>query len=187
MERRIVMAYQGKKNSAMALKQFISEFGEAFSNDMKEKLMELESRSFLTRKEFGNRFDLKHVEHIEYECATNALETVKKEYSYGQFEVNEGVLYFSEFCLVGDRVMQSPIVDKIYDSLNDEGTIFNNGRNLKKIDDENIAYVIDNILSVCPKVSQSYLDIVNGMVSRADNKRSLAVSKVYNWGRKSYI
>jgi hypothetical protein len=187
MEMRIIMAYQGKQNSAMALKQFISEFGEAFPKNMKEKLMELESRSFLTRKESRNRFDLKHVEHIEYQCATNALETVKKEYSYGQFEVNDGVLYFSETCLESNQVMQSPIVDKIYNSLNDEGSIFNNGRNLKRIDDKNIGYVIDSILSVCPKVSQSYLDIVNGMVSRAENKRSTYVSKMYNWGKKSYI
>lgn len=187
MEMRIIMAYQGKKNSAMALKQFISEFGEAFSKNMKDKLMELESRSFLTRKESHNRFDLKHVEHIEYQCATDTLETVKKEYSYGQFEVNDGVLYFSEICLESKQVMQSPIVDKIYSSLNDEGTIFNNGRNLKRIDDKNIGYVIDSILSVCPKVSQSYIDTVNGMVSRAEDKKSMKTAKVYNLGKKSYV
>jgi hypothetical protein len=185
------MAYHGhKKNSPMALKQFIAEFGSDFSKNMKEKLMELESRAFLTRKEVHNRFDLKHVEHIEYECAfdiDSASKKVKKEYSYGQFEVNEGVLYFSELCLESDGVMQSPIVDKIYRYLGDEDTIFNNGRSLKKVDDKNISYVVDSILSVCPTVSQNYLDIVKEMVSRSDNKRNTDAAKAYSWGKKSSI
>jgi hypothetical protein len=191
VERRISMAYQGyKKNSSMALKQFISEFGGTFSKHMKEKLLELESRSFLTRKEINNRFDLKHVEHIEYECTRNAenvLGALKKEYSYGQFEVIEGVLYFSEVCLENDQVMQSPMVDKIYHSLNSEDTIFNNGRNLKKVDDKNIGYVVDSILSECPNVSQAYLDIVKGMVSRSNNKKPSGSNKTYIWGNKSFV
>ena len=93
--------------------------------------MELESRSFLTRKEIRNRFDLKHVEHIEYECSCDSKEAEhagKKEYSYGQFEVIENTLYFSETCLESNQVMQSPMVGTIYHFLNDKGTIFNDGR-----------------------------------------------------------
>lgn len=185
------MAYQGfKKNSSIALKQFISEFGENFSNYMKERLMELESRSFLTRKDVINRFDLKHVEHIQYECPSDskdASDKVKKEYSYGQFEVNDGILYFSENCFENSQIMQSPMVNTIYHSLNDEGTIFNDGRNLKKVDDKNIDYVVDSILSACPQVSQAYLDIVKGMVSRADSKNVAKPIKGYTWGNNSYM
>lgn len=185
------MAYQGyKKNSPMALKQFISEFGINFSEYMKEKLMELESRSFLTRKEIRGRFDLKHVEHIEYECtcdAQNSSHAIKKEYSYGQFEVIDNTLYFSETCSESNQVMQSPMVNTIYHSLNDEGIIFNDGRNLKKVDDKNIGYVVDSILSTCPQVSQAYLDIVNGMVSRSNDKRAATPVKTYTWQNKSFI
>jgi hypothetical protein len=183
------MAYQGyKKNSSMALNQFISEFGGNFSEFMKEKLMELDSRSFLTRKEVRSRFDLKHVEHIEYDCdTTDSSNMLKKEYSYGQFEVIDDTLYFSEVCLESNQVMQSPMVNTIYNSLNADGSIFNDGRNLKKVDDKNIGYIIDIILSACPQVSQAYLDIVKGMVSRSNDKRSSTQIKTYSWGNKSTI
>jgi hypothetical protein len=180
------MAYQGyRKNSPMALKQFISEFGANFTEYMKDKLMELESRSFLTRKDVRSRFDLKHVEHIQYECDCDSQDysqMPKKEYSYGQFEVIDDILYFSEICLESNQVQQSQMVSTIYNSLNGEGTIFNDGRNLKKVDDKNIDFVVDSILLNCPQVSQSYLDIINGMVSRSDDKRTMRPVKVYTWG-----
>lgn len=159
------------KKRSISMKQFITEFGMNFSEHMKKKLMELESRSFLTRKEVSNRFDLKHVEHLEYEHTCSLNNTVLKEYVYGQFEVNEDILYFSQNCQESAKVMQSPIVSKIYDSLGCEGAILNDGRNLKRIGDNNIDYIVDSTLSVCPKVSQKYLDITAAMVSRANNKR----------------
>jgi hypothetical protein len=162
-----------RTKSTISMKQFISEFGEGFSDHMKEKLMELESRSFLTRKEFNNRFDLKHVEHIQYDCVTeseNNPNAKQKEYSYAQFEVIDGVLYFSENCLENNLVMQSPMVSNVYNALNNEGAIVSNGSNLKQVDDENIDYIVDSILSSCPDVSKAYLDIIKGMVQRANNK-----------------
>ncbi len=36
---------------------------------------------------------------------------------------------------------------------------------LKKIDDTNIDYVIDTLLTACPEVSQRYLKIVREMLS----------------------
>jgi hypothetical protein len=112
---------------------------------------------------------------------------LKKEYSYGQFEVIDDTLYFSEVCLESNQVMQSPMVNTIYNSLNADGSIFNDGRNLKKVDDKNIGYIIDIILSACPQVSQAYLDIVKGMVSRSNDKRSSTQIKTYSWGNKSTI
>jgi hypothetical protein len=162
-----------KVKSSMSLKQFIAEFGGDFSDRMKEKLLELESRSYLTRKDISTRFDLKHVEHIKFNSATDSKHgegTTQKEYAYGQFEVNDGMLYFSENCLENNEVIQSPKLAEIYASLRSEDTIFSNGRYLKKLDDNNIQYVVDNILSICPEVSQSYLDIIQGMESRASNK-----------------
>lgn len=162
-----------RRKSSISMQQFITELGENFSEHMKEKLMELDSRSFLTRKDVSHRVDLKHVEHIQYECVSNSEDksaAKRKEYSYAQFAVVDGVLYFSERCLESDSVKQSPIVEVIYDSLGSEGMISDNGVNLKKIGNDNIDYVVDNILTGCPQVSQTYLDIIRGMVSRSGNK-----------------
>jgi hypothetical protein len=153
----------------MSINQFIEEFGENFSDHMKKKLMELESRSFLTRKENFNVFEIKHVEHIQYDCIDdpdNDINQSKKEYVYGQFVVIEGILYFSEECFETNEIIQSPQVSTIYNSLNSEGMILEEGKKLKRIDDSNIDFIIDSILASCPQVSQAYLDIIKGMVSR---------------------
>ena len=144
------------------MKQFISEFGENFSQHMKKRLLELEIRCVLTRKEDLYRLDLKHVEHTQHNCVTDSCE---KEYVFGQFVMLEGMLYFSEKCIESDAVMQAPIVTEIYDSLNSDGMILDGEINVKKVDDTNIDYIIDTILSVCPQVSQKYLDIVKQMTS----------------------
>lgn len=152
---------------------FIKEFGEDFSEHVKEKLMELESRYFLTRKEIPYRFDLKHVEHLQYDCAfdeKNPSAPSSKEYAYGQFAVLEGKFYFSKSCLENNEIMQAPSVSTIYNALDSEGIVFDEGRNLKILNDNNIDYVVESILSSCPEVSQSYLDIVKGMISRANDR-----------------
>jgi hypothetical protein len=167
--------YRGNygRKSTISMKMFIKEFGGSFSEHMKERLMELDLRCFLTRKALPYRFDLKHVEHLQYEAACDQEESTKpssKEYAYGQLVVVEGKLYFSESCLESNEIAQSPMVSTIYNALDSEGTIFDEGRNLKVIDDKNIDFVVDSILSSCPEVSQSYLAIVRSMISLADNK-----------------
>lgn len=157
------------RKSSVSIKMFIAEFGEDFSQHIQERLMNLESRCFLTRKEIAYRFDLKHVEHLQYEIASNLEDSSapqSKEYAYGQFVVLDGKLYFSESCLENNDIMQSPMVSIIYGALDSEGSVFDEGRNLKRLDDNNIDFVVDSILSSCPQVSQSYLDICarNGMV-----------------------
>jgi hypothetical protein len=152
---------------------FIKEFGEDFPEHVKERLMDLESRCFLTRKEIGYRFDLKHVEHLQYESASgteNPSAPSSKEYCYGQFAVVDGKLYFSESCIENKVIMQSPVVSTIYSDLDSEGIISEEDRNLKRINDNNIDFIVDSILSSCPQVSQSYMDIVKGMVSRSSIK-----------------
>lgn len=171
--RMIILKNNYNRKNTISVKMFISEFGENFSKHLKKRLMELEVRCLLTRKEFTHLLDLKHVEHLKYQCnyeEDNASEVSKKEYAYAQFAVIEGVLYFSESCIENDKIMQSPMVSTIYNSLDSEDVILHEGRNLKRIDDSNIDYVIDSILESCPDVSQSYLDIVKGMVSRANYK-----------------
>lgn len=152
-----------KMKKTISIKMFIEELGKNFSEHMKKRLLELEVRCVLTRKdEFV--LDLKHVEHTQHDCDSS---TVQKEYVYGQFMVDEeGILYFSDKCMKNDSVMQSPIVNSIFNSLSGEVMIFDEDSKAKKIDDSNIDYVIDSILSVCPQVSQSYLDIVKEMLSR---------------------
>ncbi|EJO5346562.1 hypothetical protein NRP93_000613 [Clostridium botulinum] len=155
--------YNMKKTIAM--KGFISEFGEKFSEKMKERLLELEIRTVLTRKEHKNKLDIKHVEHTKYPCNDLDSKNLEKEYAYGQFVIVDDILYFSNTCVENEKVIQSPIVDTIYDSLSDEDMLIDEDTNAKKIDDTNIDYVIDTLLSTCPEVSQRYLKIVREMLS----------------------
>lgn len=159
-----------KVKKTISIKRFLTEFGEEFSEHIKERLLDLEVRCVLTRKEQNNRLDIKHVEHTKYDCETKS--NSKKEYDYGQFLVIEGILYYSEGCTENADVMQSPVVNEIFNSLNTEDMVCDSDINAKKVDDSNIDYVIDTILKVCPEVSQKYLNIVNGMLSRAKLKRS---------------
>ena len=156
--------YRVKKTISM--KQFISEFGENFSPHVKKRLLELEIRCVLTRKEELFKFDLKHVEHTKYHCISkDGSATLEKEYVYGQLVVLEGILYFSEKCIESADVTHSPIVSSIYSSLSSDHMVVNENMELKKVDDSNIDFVIDTILTVCPEVSQGYLDIVKQMTS----------------------
>lgn len=142
--------YNMKKTISM--KKFIAELGENFSDHMKKRLLELEVRCVLTRKEENNILDIKHVEHTQHD---------NKEYVYGQFVVVEGILYFSQTHMENDEVIASPIVNSIYESLDSESITLDDGNTIKKVDENNIDFVIDNILSVCPPVSQAYLDIMS--------------------------
>ena len=153
-----------KMKKTISMKQFITEFGEDITKKMKKKLLELWPRCILTRDENSNILDLKHVEHIQYDCNSadnGGSETCQKEYAYGQFIINDGNLYFSEKCLESDTVMKMPEVDAIFSSLNSEDIYFDEGIKAKKVDDDNIDYVIDNILTVCPEVSPEHLAIVS--------------------------
>jgi hypothetical protein len=165
---------KNRRKSSISIKMFISELGEDFSDHIKESLMHLDARTFLTRKEFENRLDIKHVEHLKYDCKANKnvndATRTKKEYAYGEFEVVEGTLYLSEKCLENKDFIQAPGISKIYESLENENMIVDNGKNLKKLDDSNIDFVVDSILDVCPEVSQKYIDIVKGMVDRSNNR-----------------
>lgn len=160
-----------KMKKTISMKQFITEFGEDMTKPMKKKLLELWPRCILTRDEKSNILDLKHVEHIQYDCNSgdkDGSETGKKEYAYGQFIIDDGTLYFSEKCLESDTVMQMPAVDAIFDSLKGEEMYFDDGVRAKKVDDDNIDYVIDSILKVCPAMSQAHLDIISKYCSTDD-------------------
>lgn len=158
--------YNMKKTISM--RQFIVEFGENFTEHMKVKLSELGERCVLTRKDEHNRLDLKHIEHTQHESACDGEgsdSTCLKEYSYGQFVVEGEALYFSEKCHETAAVIKSPKVSYIYNALNSEVITTEDESCAKKIDDSNIDFVIDSILSVCPEVSQRHLDIVKEMLS----------------------
>ncbi|WP_084115282.1 hypothetical protein [Clostridium acidisoli] len=163
-----------RRKNSISIKSFIEEFGEEFSEHVKEKLMELDSRTFLTRKEFENRLDIKHVEHLKYDCsnglANSGTAKQMKEYSYGELEVVEGALYLSEKSFESKEFVEAPGIDDIYSALGSEEMIEDNGKQLKKLDENNIDYVVDTILSICPEVSQKYIDIVKGMVERSNNR-----------------
>lgn len=158
--------YNYKKT--ISVKQFISEFDESLSEKMKNRLMELEVRCVLTRREDMNKLDIKHVEHIQHEVACDtedASNVCQKEYSYGQFVIFEDQLYFAEKSAENTKVLQEPIVGTIYNALSSEEITIEEGYNAKKVDDSNIDIIIDSILKVCPEVSQAYLDIVKHMTS----------------------
>ncbi|AYD40165.1 hypothetical protein D4Z93_06385 [Clostridium fermenticellae] len=159
--------YRMKKTISM--KQFISEFGENFSEHTKKRLLELEVPSVLTRKQISYVLDLKHVEHTKYDCSEEDNSKTQKEYVYGQFIVLDDVLYFSNNCIEDEKVMKSPIVDQIYNSLKEDEVYIKDDIDTtgKKIDDNNIDFIIDTIFTVFPEVSQRYLDIVEEMLSHS--------------------
>lgn len=151
-----------KIKKTISVKQFITEFGEDFSQQMNEKLLELWPRCVLTRDGNSNVLDLKHVEHTMHDCRKGEGSGIcQKEYSYGQFIINEDGLYFSEKCAESDTVMQMPAVDTIYDSLGSKEIYLDEGCKAKKIDDSNIDYVTDSILGVCPPMSQAHIDMIS--------------------------
>ena len=158
-----------KKNynikKTISMKQFVTEFGNTFSNHMKDRLLELELGCVLIRKEETYRLNLKHVEHIKYDSSLQDSGKGMKENVYGQFIVIEEILYYAQSCTESKEVMQAPVVTKIYNGLSDEGMISVEGLNAKKIDDSNIDFVMDSILAVFPEVSKEYLNIVKGMLS----------------------
>lgn len=168
------MRTNNRRKSSISINTFISEFGENFSDHMKEKLMGLESRCFLSRKDVDYRLDIRHVEHIKYESPLDSGKrepSKKKEYVYGQLAVIDNKLYFSESCRENDEVMRSPEVSGIYEAIDNENMIADKkDGDLKKLDDNNIDYVTDRILSICPQTSQAYQNIVQGMISRSNSK-----------------
>ncbi|MDD3224588.1 MAG: hypothetical protein PHX70_07780 [Clostridium sp.] len=165
------MRINNRKKRSISVKTFISELGENFSQHIKERLLDLDSRSFLSRKDNYARFDIKHVEHLQYTCNDakgNPLKS-KKEYVYGELEVIEEVLYLSENCDETKEIIQAPGIKEIYDSLDSEGMV-KEDRNLKRLNDSNIDAVVDGIIKICPDVSQKYMDIVKDMIAIAENK-----------------
>lgn len=152
--------YRMKKTVSM--RQFITEFGGAFSKHMKQRLLELGERCVLTRKDESFILDIRHVEHTKYNCNSQDDTAVcLKEYAFGQLIAHEEALHFSENCLENDDIMQVPLVSSIYNYLNSEELVLDGDIKGKKIDDENIDYVIDNILTVCPAVSPEHLAIIS--------------------------
>ncbi len=153
-------AYRMKKTVSM--KQFLTEFGGEFPKHMKQRLLELGARCVLTRKDESFILDIRHVEHTRYNCSPDdSTAACLKEYAFGQLIAHEGALYFSQNCLENDEIMQVPLVNSIYSSLNSEELILEGDIRGKKVDEGNIDYVIDNILTVCPEVSAEHMAIIN--------------------------
>lgn len=157
---------------------FITEFGENFSERIKKRLMDLEVRCVLTRRNSNYILDIKHVEHLKYKSSEKSESAeLKREYIYGRFAVSDGVLYFSKDFEDTNDVMKCEVVDNIYDSLKTDEIVISEDESkeediiAKEVNDDNIDFIIDSILEKCPQVSQKYLDIVHEMLSHADIKR----------------
>lgn len=160
-----------KTKKTISIKRFISELGEAFTEKMKKRLLELEVRCVLTRKEDNYKLDLKHVEHLKYDFSSDdGTAKRKKEYVYGQFIAVDGILYFAEKCNLNNDTAQSPVVDAIYNSLDSEIKLIDDSINAKVIDDDNIDFIVDSILKECPNVSEQYIKIVKEMISLAERQ-----------------
>jgi len=146
----------------ISMKQLLTELGGDFSKHMKQRLLELGRRCVLTRKDESFIFDIRHVEHTKYDCGSqDATASFKKEFAFGQLIVYEGILHFSENCLENDSIMQAPAVSNIYNSLSSSELMLEGDIKGKKVDDENIDYVIDSILTVCPEVSPEHMAIIS--------------------------
>ena len=151
-----------KMKRTISIKQFVAEFSVSLSEHIKERLLELGERCILNRRDESHILDLRHVEHLKYECCCDSEsdKECKKEYAYGQLVVKEGTLYFSQCCVENADIMQSPVVNDIYDAISNPEVQIEEGIVGKSLDDSNIDYVIDNILKVCPKVSPEHMAII---------------------------
>ncbi|WP_373898062.1 hypothetical protein ACER0A_009180 [Haloimpatiens sp. FM7315] len=157
-----------KLKKTISMKKFISELGDNFSEHMKKRLLELDFRCVLTRKSDPQKLDLKHVEHTKYDSKTkdDSSNKSQKEYTYAEFIVDdEGDLYFANTCTKEPTTMESTIIDKLYSTLDNTSVITREDCMAKKLDDNNIDYVVDSLLSECPDVSQEYLDVIKHMLS----------------------
>lgn len=151
-----------KLKKTISLRQFVSEFGDSLSKQMKERLLELGPRCVLNRKENSNILDLKHMEHIRHDnTCTESNKLMQKEYIYGQFVMKDGEMYFSEKCAVGTDAMESSCVESIYAAIENPTILTEEGIAAKKIDDSNIDYVVDTILSECPDASEEHMAIIS--------------------------
>lgn len=164
------MRINNRRKKRISIKMFIEEFGENFSEHIKTRLMELDVRTLLTRKDKYNVLDIKHVEHTKHEVVSGS-EAYKKEYVYGELVAFEGNIYFCNDCIENDEIVKADIVDKIYDSLSEDNMVYDEDKKLKALNDDNIDYVVDSILKVCPEVSQKYISIVKDMISRSETDR----------------
>lgn len=152
--------YRVKKT--VSVKQFIAELGGELSGHIRKRLLELGERCVLTRREESYILDLRHIEHTKYDCGSKeGTESNQKEYAFGQFIVYEDRLYFSKFCLENEDIMQSEIVDSIYDFLEGEELELEGNVRGKLITDNNIDYIADKILTVCPEISPEHLAIIS--------------------------
>ena len=144
------------------MRQFVVEFGDSLSKQMKARLLELGPRCVLNRKEESNVLDLKHMEHIKHDnTCSMSNDVVQKEYIYGQFIMKDGAMYFSQKCATGLDSVESNCVENIYDVIEGEILQSEEGISAKKIDDSNIDFVVDSILSVCPDVSAEHMAIIS--------------------------
>jgi hypothetical protein len=158
----MMMKKNYKMKRTISMKQFIVEFGEGLSKHMKQRLLELGERCILNRRDESHILDLRHVEHIKYECSCSSEDeesVIKKEYAFGQFVVQEGLLYFSQSSVENDDIMQNSTIQGIYDSLDTEEIEIDEIK-VKAVNDSNIDFIIDGILKVCPPVSAEHMAII---------------------------
>jgi hypothetical protein len=158
----------------ISVKMFIAEFGENFSELVKKRLMDVDVRCVLTRKDKKYVVDIKHVEHLRYDSKSQSgIETSNREYVYGRLVQYNDCLYFSNDFENTNDFMKHDVVDDIYNSMKGDEVVTDENQDMraKQVTDENIDFIIDSILKVCPEVSQKYLDIVNEMTSHAEIKR----------------
>lgn len=152
-----------KMKKTISMKQFIAELGGTFSKHTKQRLLEVGTRCILTRVDKNNILDLKHIEHTKFDCNCpdeTGLGKSQKEFAYGQFVVKDGELFFSDKCYEKTDVMDAPMVNQVFESLIGEVFVLDEDIRVKKIDDENIDFVVDSILKVCPEVSAEHLAIL---------------------------
>ena len=151
-----------KMKRTISIKQFVIEFGDGLSKHMKQRLLELGERCILNRRDESHILDLRHIEHLKYECSCSSEDespASMKEYAFGQFVVQEGLVYFSQSSVENDDIVQNSTIKGIYDALDTEEIEIDEIK-VKAVNDSNIDFIIDNILKVCPPVSAEHMAII---------------------------
>lgn len=158
----MMMKKNYKMKRTISIKQFVIEFGDGLSKHMKQRLLELGERCILNRRDESHILDLRHIEHLKYECSCSSEDespASMKEYAFGQFVVQEGLVYFSQSSVENDDIVQNSTIKGIYDALDTEEIEIDEIK-VKAVNDSNIDFIIDNILKVCPPVSAEHMAII---------------------------
>lgn len=147
---------------ARLMSKFIEDEGYDVSDYQKESLSRLNGVTITSSADHDNRVNILHKEHPPYDTTkrdskTGDIVPCKKEYAYGHIIAKNGKLHLSERVTTNRDVMEHNVVKNVYLSLTSEEICDDiDNRHAKLVTDENVDFIVNRILSVCPATKSGY-------------------------------